>query len=69
MALIDQIHDYVALANRIGRARGLCVKYQYASGKGKFIFRFYRCGRYVGTTADPHQVVAKMEKYATCTNS
>lgn len=54
-----------ALANEIGRSKGLSCKREYDSRKQGFVFRFYRRGRYLGKCSDPKAVVGRMEKYAT----
>lgn len=53
------------LANAIGQPVGLTCRYEWNSGKQKFMYRFFRCGRYIGAVSDPKRVVAKMERYAT----
>jgi hypothetical protein len=53
------------LAAAIGKPVGLTCRYEYDGRKQKFMYRFYRCGHYVGAVSDPKRVVAKMERYAT----
>lgn len=56
------------LATQIGRPRGLVCRYEWDARKQKFIYRFFRYGKYVGAVSDPKRVVAKMERYAACSN-
>ena len=53
------------VANHIGQSVGLSCRYEYDRAKQKFMYRFYRHGRYIGAVSDPKRVVAKMERYAT----
>ena len=54
----------VSMANSIGRPLGLECHYEYDRIKGKFLYRFYRHRRYIGSVSDPARVVARMERYA-----
>lgn len=53
------------VANLIGQSVGLTCRYEYDRTKQKFMYRFFRRGRYLGAVSDPKRVVAKMERYAT----
>lgn len=55
----------VFVANSIGQPVGLSCRYEYDRVKQKFMYRFFRRGRYLGAVGDPAKVVAKMERYAT----
>ena len=44
-------------ANEICRAAGIVCKYEFDRRLGKFRYRFYRRGVYIGGTAAPSKVV------------
>lgn len=52
------------VATEIGRRKGLVCRYEYDRAKGKFMYRFFRRGMFLGSVGNASRVISKMERYA-----
>ena len=50
-------------ANLIGDPYKVRCKYEWDSPKRRFVWNFYRNGRYIGKTAQQNKVVSMMNKF------
>lgn len=60
-----EISTVTNLANDIGKPSGVQCRYEWDRKKQRFQWNYYRNGRYIGGTANPKQVVEKMDRYTT----
>jgi len=58
------LHNVINSANLMGKNGGLIVRYEWDGVKRKFIFRFFRHGRFICSLIDEKRVIAKMERLA-----
>lgn len=56
-------HAVVRMANLLSAGKGVVCRYEWDSGKRSFRYRFFRYGRFIGSTGDACRVVKKMESF------
>lgn len=60
-----EIDHLTNLANQVGRPFNVKCKYEWDRKKQRFQWNYYRHGRFIGGTANPKEVVARMDRYTT----
>lgn len=63
--VVHNPQHFANIANEVGRKQGLTCRYEWDSKRGRFMYRFFRRGMFLGAVGDARRVVAKMERYAT----
>lgn len=64
-----EIHHLTAVANEIGKPACVTCRYEYDRHLREFAWRFFRHGRYIGSTTVAKNVVVKAERYASAEKS